>query len=121
MAGDAHQKPAYAIARLWNVRLGPEIVAYLNRIDATLAPFGGRFIVHGPAIERFEGDWPDGDLIVIAFPSIDQLKAWYASEAYVAIKALRTEHADGAVIFVEGVSPHHRAPDVLADGVKEST
>jgi uncharacterized protein (DUF1330 family) len=114
MADDAHQKPAYAIARLWNVRLGPEIVAYLDRIDATLAPFGGRFIVHGPAIERVEGDWPDGDLIVIGFPSIDQLKAWYASEAYAAIMPLHTEHAEGAVIFVQGVSPQHRARNVLA-------
>jgi uncharacterized protein (DUF1330 family) len=114
MASSTSPKPAYAIARLWNVRLGPEIATYLQRIDATLQPFGGRFIVHGPAIERVEGEWPDGDLIIIAFPGLDQLMAWYASEAYAAIKALRTDNADGDVIFVEGVSPGHRAMDVLA-------
>jgi uncharacterized protein (DUF1330 family) len=113
MADAAETRPAYAIARLWNVRMGPAIVGYLKRIDATLAPFGGRFIVHGPAIARVEGEWPDGDLIIIAFPDMDHLKAWYASEAYAAIKALRTDNADGSVIFVEGVSPGHRAPDVL--------
>jgi uncharacterized protein (DUF1330 family) len=87
--------------------------AYHNRIDATLAPFDGRFIVHGPAFERVEGDWSDGDLIIIGFPAMNQLKAWYGAEAYAAIKRLRTEHSDGEVIFVEGVPPGHRAPDVL--------
>jgi uncharacterized protein (DUF1330 family) len=113
VAESADPKPAFAIARLRNVRLGPEIADYLNRIDATLVPFGGQFIVHGPAIERVEGDWPDGDLIIIGFPDMDRLKAWYGSAAYVAIKALRTDNADGDVIFVEGVSAGHRAPDVL--------
>jgi uncharacterized protein (DUF1330 family) len=114
MIDDRGAKPAYAIARLWNVSMGPAIVDYLDRIDATLAPFGGRFIVHGPAITCVEGDWPDGDLIIIVFPGMDRLKAWYASEAYAAIKVLRTDNADGAVIFVEGVSAGHLAPDVLA-------
>jgi uncharacterized protein (DUF1330 family) len=114
VADNADRKSAFAVARLWNVRLGPEIADYLRRIDVTLSPFGGRFMVHGPAIERVEGDWPDGDLIIIGFSNMNQLKAWYVSEAYAAIKALRTDNADGDVIFVEGVSPGHCAPDVLA-------
>jgi len=39
--------PAYAIAYLRDVRFGEEIIEYLQRIDATLAPYGGRFLVHG--------------------------------------------------------------------------
>ena len=44
--------PAYGVALLQDVRMGPPIVEYLERIDATLAPYGGRFIVHGatPAV-----------------------------------------------------------------------
>jgi uncharacterized protein (DUF1330 family) len=34
------------------------IVEYLERIDATLAPSGGRFIVHGGDFESLEGSWP---------------------------------------------------------------
>jgi uncharacterized protein (DUF1330 family) len=113
MAARPHRKPAYAVALLRNVRMGPEIVGYLDRIDETLAPFGGRFVVHGPAVVRVEGRWPDGDLIIIGFPDMDRLEAWYASKAYAAIKRLRTDNADGAVIFVEGVPQGHRAPDVL--------
>jgi hypothetical protein len=32
-----------------SVTPGPEIAEYLLRIDATLAPFQGRFLVHGSA------------------------------------------------------------------------
>jgi uncharacterized protein (DUF1330 family) len=111
----ADRIPAYAIALLRNVQVGVGIVSYLDQIDATLAPFGGRFVVHGPAIVRVEGDWPDGDLIIIGFPDMVQLEAWYASDDYAAIKALRADNSEGAVIFVEGVLPRHRAPHVLAE------
>jgi hypothetical protein len=36
---------SYAVAILRDVNIGPEIVEYLERIDATLAPYGGHFIV----------------------------------------------------------------------------
>lgn len=39
--------PAYAIAYLRQVDFGEAIVDYLQRIDATLAPHGGHFLVHG--------------------------------------------------------------------------
>ena len=43
--------PAYAVAHMRQATMGPAIVEYLERIDATLAPFGGRFLVHGGAAE----------------------------------------------------------------------
>jgi len=60
----------YVVAHLRDVIMGPDIVAYLERIDATLAPFGGRFLVHGDHdghVELLEGNWL-GDLIIIEFP-----------------------------------------------------
>jgi uncharacterized protein (DUF1330 family) len=48
---------AYGIAHMRRVTVGPEIVEYLRRIDATLRPFGGRFIVHGGRLEVLEGSW----------------------------------------------------------------
>ena len=48
---------AYAVAILQEVEVGPEIVTYLERIDATLAPFGGRFIIHGGEVTELEGAW----------------------------------------------------------------
>jgi uncharacterized protein (DUF1330 family) len=103
---------AYGIGRLTNVRLGPSVVAYLRRIDATLAPFAGRFIIHGGEPERLEGDW-QGALIVIAFPDMASARGWYASPAYQAILPLRTGNSDGDIILIEGVDADHLATDVL--------
>ena len=105
--------PAYAIGHLRNVTMGPEIVEYLRRIDATLEPFGGQFIIHGGSVEVLEGSW-SGDLIVIAFPDIERVRAWYGSAAYREILPLRRDHADGEIIIMDGVPAAHRAVDVLA-------
>jgi uncharacterized protein (DUF1330 family) len=103
---------AYAVGHLHDVSMGPAIVAYLEGIDATLAPFGGRFLIHGGKPDVREGAW-SGDLIVIAFPDLDRARAWYASPAYRAILPLRTAHSRGAVFIVDGVSDDHRATDIL--------
>ena len=106
--------PAYAIAYLREVRFGDEIVEYLQRIDETLAPFGGRFLVHGGEIVPAEGTW-DGDIVVIAFPDRSAATEWYESAAYQAIVALRTENSSSIAAIVEGVPTGYRAVDGLAD------
>ena len=93
--------------------MGPAIVEYLQRIDDTLAPFGGRFIVHGGEVEVLEGSWP-GHLIVIEFPDRGRASAWYSSDAYQEIVALRTDNSDSDVVMVDGVGSEHNATDVLA-------
>lgn len=103
----------YAIAKLAHVVMGAAIAEYLHRIDATLEPFGGRFRVHGAQPQVLEGTWT-GDLIVIEFPDRQAAQAWYASPAYQAILALRTEHSQGDVILIDGVSADHRAADLLS-------
>jgi uncharacterized protein (DUF1330 family) len=108
-----HAMPAYAVAHLQDVNVGPEIVAYIRRIDETLAPYGGRFLIHGGPVEVLEGTWR-GDLIVIAFPDRTQARAWYASPAYRQILPLRTENAKGDTFFIDGVSDDHKATDILA-------
>ena len=104
--------PAYAVAHLREVDLGPAIVEYLERIDDTLRPFDGRFVIHGPPSAVLEGAWP-GALIVLAFPDAAHARAWYDSPAYRAILPLRTEHAEGSAILIDGVDAEHRATDVL--------
>jgi uncharacterized protein (DUF1330 family) len=104
--------PAYAIAHLRSVDVGAEIVEYLDRIDATLAPFDGRFIIHGATPEVREDEFP-GTIVVIEFPDRARASAWYDSDAYQAILPLRTAHSDGTAFIIDGVEPGHRAPDVL--------
>ena len=105
--------PAYAVAHMHQVTMGPAVVEYLQRIDATLAPFGGRFIVYGGEVEILEGSWP-GFLIVIEFPDRDRASAWYNSAAYQEIVTLRTDNSESDVVMVNGVGSEHKATDVLA-------
>ena len=104
---------AYAVAHMRRVTMGPPIVEYLERIDETLAPFGGRFIVHGAEVEILEGSWP-GFLIVIEFPDRNRVSAWYNSVAYQEIVTLRTDNSESDVVMVDGVGGEHKATDVLA-------
>jgi uncharacterized protein (DUF1330 family) len=104
--------PAYAVAHMLEVSMGPPIVEYLRRIDATLEPFGGRFIVHGGDFQVMEGNWP-GFLIVIEFADRARADGWYASPAYQEILALRADHSRSDLILIDGVGPDHRATDVL--------
>ncbi|GLQ82121.1 hypothetical protein GCM10007881_56430 [Mesorhizobium huakuii] len=103
---------AYAVAHMRQVTMGPQIVEYLHKIDATLEPFEGRFLIHGGDVEVIESDWP-GNLVVIEFPDRRHVREWYASPAYQAILALRTENSQSDVVFADGVEHPHKATDVL--------
>ncbi|MCW0215001.1 MAG: DUF1330 domain-containing protein [Pseudonocardia sp.] len=104
---------AYAIAHLRSVDLNDSIVEYLTRIDATLEPHGGAFVVHGTTPEVLEDEFP-GTLVVIGFPTLDDARAWYDSPAYQAILPLRTENSDGTAFLIQGVEPGYRAASFLA-------
>jgi uncharacterized protein (DUF1330 family) len=113
-------KSAYAVAHLRTVDQNAEIVDYLRRIDATLDPFGGRFVVHGTLPEVLEGEWP-GFLVVIGFPDLDAARAWYDSPAYQEILPLRTRNSDGVTLLVDGVPEGYRAASYAAKLVDTSS
>lgn len=104
--------PAYAIAHLREVSMKPAIAEYLQKIDASLKPFKGRYLVHGGKPEVLEGEFP-GHLIVIKFPDSAHARAWYHSAAYQEILPLRAENSVGDAFIVDGVAPNHRATDIL--------
>lgn len=106
---------AYAIGILRGIQVGDDVVEYLRRIDATLAPYGGRFLVHGgPPPEVREGSFDDTALVLIGFDDLDSARAWYDSPGYREILELRTRNSDSTVLLVEGCDPDHRATDILA-------
>ena len=104
---------AYVIGLLSNLQFGPDIVTYLQRIDDSLAPFEGEFLVHGARPKVKEGS-VDGDCIIISFPSSAKARAWYTSDAYVDLIPLRARHAQSVVMLLEGVEPGYQASSFLA-------
>lgn len=95
---------AYGFAHLRSRRHHPDILEYLERIQATLDPFDGHFLIHGAPAEVLEGEWP-GSMVLIEFPDLQAARAWYASPAYQAILRLRSDHIEGDLVLVEGVGP----------------
>ncbi|WP_431927925.1 DUF1330 domain-containing protein [Amycolatopsis tucumanensis] len=97
---------AYVIAHLMPAEPHADIAEYLERIQSTLDPFGGRFLVHGAPVEVREGDWP-GHLVMIGFPTAADARTWYDSPAYQEIVPLRADHIPGSVVIVDGVEAGH--------------
>lgn len=103
---------AYAMAHLYNPAPHPEVIEYLERIQDTLDPYGGRFLAHGPEVTVVEGDWP-GTVVIIEFPDRDAVVRWYESAAYQEILPLRTDNIDGTALVFDGV-PDGYHPSVVA-------
>jgi uncharacterized protein (DUF1330 family) len=108
MSRHAEVMTAYAMANLSpKPVLDEEIFVYMERIQDTLDPFGGRFLVHGaPEREVLEGEWP-GALVLVGFPSMERARAWYHSAAYQELIPLRTRHMAGDILLIDGVGPDY--------------
>jgi uncharacterized protein (DUF1330 family) len=96
--------PAYVIVDLTVTNL-PTMEEYRKRVPATLAAYGGRFLVRGGAHQTVEGDWKPNRLVILEFPSMEQAKRWYHSEEYREPLAMRLRAGHANMVMVEGVSP----------------
>ncbi|WP_157246311.1 DUF1330 domain-containing protein [Nonomuraea typhae] len=106
---------AYMLAHLRKTEeIHPEVLEYLERIQAALDPYSGRFLVHGGTVDVREGTWP-GDVILVEFPSMEHARNFYDSDAYQAILPLRKNHLQGELIIVEGVEPGHDSAAMAAE------
>jgi uncharacterized protein (DUF1330 family) len=76
---------------------------YRRRVAATVAQYGGRYLVRGGATDTLEGDWRPGRLVVIEFPSMARARQWYDSEEYREPRAIRQRCSRGHAVLVEGV------------------
>jgi uncharacterized protein (DUF1330 family) len=94
---------AYVIVDL-TVTDVPTMEEYRKQVPATLAKYGGRFLVRGGAHQTVEGDWKPNRVVVLEFPSMEQAKRWYDSEEYREPKAMRRRAGRANLIMVEGVS-----------------
>jgi uncharacterized protein (DUF1330 family) len=108
--------PAYVIAHLEDAAPHPEIAEYIERLPATFAPYGGRYLVHATQHEVMEGSWP-GAVVMIGFPGIAEARAWWDSPAYRAIAPLRSRHIEGDIIVVEGV-PENYTPTAAVKAIR---
>jgi uncharacterized protein (DUF1330 family) len=76
---------------------------YQQKVPATIAAYGGRYLVRGGASEVLEGSWSPRRCVVLEFPSMAQLKTWYASPEYRPLIAIRERTTRSNLVMVEGL------------------
>jgi len=81
-----------------------EGLTYLENVEATFKPYGGRWLVLDAPVEVLEGAWP-GSVVLMEFPDMDAAKKWYNSPDYQSILPLRTGNAISDLVLVDHVGP----------------
>lgn len=76
---------------------------YRKLVPATIAQYGGKYIVRGGATETKEGGWTPKRVIVLEFPTMARAREWYHSAEYAPALAMRLKAAKSRTILVEGI------------------
>ena len=76
---------------------------YAKDVPATIASYGGKYLVRGGTVDAKEGGWVPKRVVVLEFPSMEQARKWYQSAEYAPLLAIRLRAASAKLILVEGL------------------
>jgi uncharacterized protein (DUF1330 family) len=76
---------------------------YRKGVPATIAAYGGRYLSRGGAVEVLEGQWLPRRAVILEFPSMAQLKAWYESPEYRPLREIRARSARSNIVAIDGL------------------
>jgi uncharacterized protein (DUF1330 family) len=79
-----------------------EALEYLENVEATFLPYGGKWLALDAPVKALEGGWP-GSVVLMEFPDMDTAEKWYNSAEYQAILHLRTDNTIDDLILVDQV------------------
>jgi uncharacterized protein (DUF1330 family) len=93
---------AYAIVNV-EITDSAGFAEYRKLVPASIAEFGGRFLTRGGVTEVLEGEWIPNRLVILEFPDVATIKAWYHSPEYQKLAELRKRTATSDFVVIEGV------------------
>jgi uncharacterized protein (DUF1330 family) len=79
--------------------------AYRTAVGPLIARFGGRYLTRPGSHTVLEADnavWNPERVVLVAFPDMATLRAWYESPEYQPLIALRRAAAEDMLITLEG-------------------
>jgi uncharacterized protein (DUF1330 family) len=76
---------------------------YRRLVPAVIAKYGGRYLARGGAVHRLEGDVPIHRLVILEFPDMQQLTAFYNSMEYEPLLTIRQRAGKSNLLAIEGV------------------
>ncbi len=75
---------------------------YVERLGDMIEKHHGEFIVASRDYRVVEGKWRAGLFIVIRFPTMQDLTAWYDSEEYRSVRDYRIANSKSDAVITEG-------------------
>lgn len=78
---------------------------YRLQVPAIIAAHGGRYLVRGGAPELLEGEGEPRRQVLLEFPTMAKLRAFYDGPDYAPLKALRQRASLGRLVAIEGAAP----------------
>ncbi|MEP7297431.1 MAG: DUF1330 domain-containing protein [Burkholderiales bacterium] len=76
---------------------------YRRDAPGVIAAHGGRYLVRGGAVTALEGDAAPTRQVILEFPDMAHLKAFYTSPEYQRLIAIRQRASTGTLVAIEGV------------------
>ncbi len=76
---------------------------YKNGVAATIGAYGGRYLTRGAGVSVLEGDWSPKRLVIVEFPTMAKLEAWYDCPEYRPLRDLRQQASVSRLIVQEGI------------------
>lgn len=92
--------PAFLIADI-DVKDPDTYADYRNANPDIVNKFGGRYVALGGEIKVLEGDWHPRRTVIIEFPDMDAIAAFYDSPEYTELRKIRWKSADSRLVAIE--------------------
>tara|TARA_Y100001970_G_scaffold157016_1_gene192147 strand:+ start:9625 stop:9915 length:291 start_codon:yes stop_codon:yes gene_type:complete len=83
----------YSISSI-NVKDWDKYQEYMKHVPPIIEQYGGRYLVRGGEIIADNTDWELKRIVILEFPTIDQMNAFRNSPEYAPVAAIRYEAAD---------------------------
>jgi len=93
---------AYLVVEVTDISDEGSVRQYAEQAPAVVARYGGRYIARGPATV-LEGNHQPKMIVLIEFPSMERLQAFYDSDDYAPLIALRQQGSSFNFLAVEGI------------------
>jgi uncharacterized protein (DUF1330 family) len=77
---------------------------YVEQVREVVTRRGGTYLARGGEVTVLSGDWHPKRLVLIEFPTMDDLRACFASSEYAVLAPLRERSTASRAIIVEGVA-----------------
>ncbi|MFC4270916.1 DUF1330 domain-containing protein [Sneathiella chungangensis] len=94
--------PAYMIARI-DVTDPEQYEVYKSLAPIAIKKYGGRYLTRGGAMETLEGPEETRRVVIVEYPDMAAVKAFYDSPEYKKAREARKDAAEGQFVILEGL------------------